>query len=144
MMPVRRNQHWMPGLFNDFFGDEWVEKSNVTAPAVNILETEEDFRIEIAAPGMTREDFRIHINEDNELRITMEKKNERKQEEGKRKETYLHREFSYGRFQQRLILPDCIERDKISARIEEGVLTICIPKKQESGKTPAVRQIEVE
>ena len=57
-----------------------VDKSNVTAPAVNILETEDDFKVEVAAPGMTKEDFKVHINEDNELQISMEKKSENKEE----------------------------------------------------------------
>ena len=60
MMPVRRNQNWLPSIFNDFFGNEWVDKSNVTAPAVNILETEDDFNIEVAAPGMTKEIIQAH------------------------------------------------------------------------------------
>ena len=70
MMPVRRNQNWLPSIFNDFFGNEWVDKSNATAPAVNILETEDDFKVEVAAPGMTKEDFKVHINEENELVIS--------------------------------------------------------------------------
>ena len=85
MVPVRRNQNWLPSIFNDFFGNEWVDKSNVTAPAVNILETEDDFQVEVAAPGMTKEDFKVNINEDNELLITMEKKAEQKEEDKKHK-----------------------------------------------------------
>ena len=161
MMPVRKNQHWLPGIFNDFFGNEWVDKSNVTAPAVNILETEDEFRVEVAAPGMTRNDFRVDINEDNELLITMEKREERSESEDKRtgdkpddtqpgerkpcdkKGTYLRREFSYSQFQQRLILPDTVEKARISAKVENGVLTVDIPKKKESKVAPAARRIEV-
>ena len=166
MMPVRKNQHWLPGIFNDFFGNEWVDKSNVTAPAVNILETEDEFRVEVAAPGMTRNDFRVDINEDNELLITMEKREERSESDDKRTEdkrtgdkpddtqpgerkpcdkkgTYLRREFSYSQFQQRLILPDTVEKARISAKVETGVLTVDIPKKKESKVAPAARRIEV-
>ena len=166
MMPVRKNQHWLPGIFNDFFGNEWVDKSNVTAPAVNILETEDEFRVEVAAPGMTRNDFRVDINEDNELLITMEKREERSGSDDKRTEdkrtgdkpddmqpgerkpcdkkgTYLRREFSYSQFQQRLILPDTVEKARISAKVENGVLTVDIPKKKESKVAPAARRIEV-
>ena len=166
MMPVRKNQHWLPGIFNDFFGNEWVDKSNVTAPAVNILETEDEFRVEVAAPGMTRNDFRVDINEDNELLITMEKREERSESDDKRTEdkrtgdkpddtqpgerkpcdkkgTYLRREFSYSQFQQRLILPDTVEKARISAKVENGVLTVDIPKKKESKVAPAARSIEV-
>ena len=143
MMPVRRNQNWLPSIFNDFFGNEWVDKSNVTAPAVNILETEDDFQVEVAAPGMTKEDFKVHINEDNELIISLEKKSEEKEEDKKRKGTYLRREFSYTQFQQSLLLPDNIEREKISARVENGVMTIDIPKKKVEELAAATRQIEV-
>ena len=166
MMPVRKNQHWLPGIFNDFFGNEWVDKSNGTAPAVNILETEDEFRVEVAAPGMTRNDFRVDINEDNELLITMEKREERSESDDKRTEdkrtgdkpddtqpgerkpcdkkgTYLRREFSYSQFQQRLILPDTVEKARISAKVENGVLTVDIPKKKESKVAPAARRIEV-
>ena len=129
MMPVRRNQNWLPSIFNDFFGNEWVDKSNVTAPAVNILETEDDFK--------------VHINEENELVISMEKKNEHKDEDKKHKGTYLRREFSYSQFQQSLILPDNVEKEKIAASVENGVLTIEIPKKKETVAAPASRQIEI-
>ena len=137
MMPVRRNQNWLPSIFNDFFGNEWVDKSNVTAPAVNILETEDDFKIEVAAPGMTKEDFKVHINEENELVISME------DEDKKHKGTYLRREFSYSQFQQSLILPDNVEKEKIAASVENGVLTVEIPKKKETVTAPASRQIEI-
>lgn len=151
MMPVRRNQSWLPNIFDDVFGSEWVDKSNVTAPAVNILEDENEFKVEVAAPGMTKEDFKVNINEDNELLITMEKREERsegdekdKDDKNRKKGTYLRREFSYSQFQQRLILPDNVEKGKITAKVENGVLTIGIPKKQESRMAPEARQIEIE
>ena len=143
MMPVRRNQNWLPSIFNDFFGNEWVDKSNVTAPAVNILETEDDFQVEVAAPGMTKEDFKVNINEDNELLITMEKKAEQKEEAKKHKGTYLRREFSYRQFQQSQLLPDTNDKEKIAAKVEHGVLTVEIPKKKEVHVPPAARQIEI-
>ena len=139
MMPVRRNQNWLPSIFNDFFGNEWVDKSNVTAPAVNILETEDDFKIEVAAPGMTKEDFKVHINEENELVISMEKKNEHKDEDKKHKGTYLRREFSYSQFQQSLILPDNVEKEKIPASVVNGVLTVQISTQKETVPAPASR-----
>lgn len=71
MMPARRDQNWLPSIFNEIFGNEWMERSNRTAPAVNIIENEDDYCVEVAAPGMTREDFKININEDNELVISM-------------------------------------------------------------------------
>ena len=92
---------------------------------------------------MTKEDFKVHINEDNELIVTMEKKAEQKEEEDKKKGTYLRREFSYTKFQQSLLLPDNIEREKISAKVENGVMTIDIPKKKVEELAAATRQIEV-
>ena len=144
MTPARRNQNsWLPSIFNDFLGSEWMEHRNATAPAVNIIETEEAYRVELAAPGMTREDFKVHINEDNELIISMEKRTEQKEEDKKRKGTYLRREFSYTQFQQSLLLPENVERDKISACVENGVMSIEIPKKKVSDAAPGSRLIVV-
>lgn len=144
MVPARRNnQNWLPSIFNDFFDNEWLEKRNTTSPAVNIIENEDEFRIEVAAPGMTKEDFHVDVNPDNELVISMEKKNEEKEEDPKKKGTYLRREFSYSRFQQSLLLPDNVETEKISAKVEHGVMTIDIPKKKLEEKAPASRRIEI-
>ena len=144
MVPARRNnQNWLPSIFNDFFDNEWLEKRNTTSPAVNIIENEDEFRIEVAAPGMTKEDFHVDVNPDNELVISMEKKNEEKEEDPKKKGTYLRREFSYSRFQQSLLLPDNVVREKIAAKVENGVMTIEIPKKKETEAAVAARQIEV-
>lgn len=144
MVPARRNnQNWLPSIFNDFFDNEWLEKRNTTSPAVNIIENEAEFRIEVAAPGMTKEDFHVDVNPDNELVISMEKKNEEKEEDPKKKGTYLRREFSYSRFQQSLLLPDNVETEKISAKVEHGVMTIDIPKKKVEEKAPASRRIEI-
>ncbi len=146
MLPARRNQsNWLPSIFNDFLGSEWLEHRNSITPAVNILETDTEYKVEVAAPGMTREDFKVHINEDNELMISLEKRTEQKEEDKekmKKKGTYLRREFSYTQFRQSLLLPDNIERDKISACVENGVMTIEIPKKTTASTTVA-RQIEV-
>lgn len=144
MVPARRNnQNWLPSIFNDFFDNEWLEKRNTTSPAVNIIENEDEFRIEVAAPGMTKEDFHVDVNPDNELVISMEKKNEEKEEDPKKKGTYLRREFSYSRFQQSLLLPDNVETERISAKVEHGVMTIDIPKKKVEEKAPASRRIEI-
>ena len=145
MMPVRRTQGWLPGILDDFFGNEWVDKTSSTAPAVNVIETEKEYKVEIAAPGLTRDDFKIDINEDNELTVSMEKKvekNEESEKEGK-KHTYLRREFSYSSFRQRMILPDNVNVDNIDAKMENGVLTIDIPKKTEEEKRKNMRQIDI-
>ena len=141
MVPVRRNQNWLPSIFNDFLGNDWLaERHNTTAPAVNIIEDENEYKVEVAAPGMTKEDFKVHINEDNELIVTMEKKAEQK-EEDKKKGTYLRREFSYTKFQQSLLLPDNVVREKIAAKVENGVLTIDLPKKEVTPAAPVSHQI---
>lgn len=127
MTPVRRNQNWVPSIFNDFFDNDWMIKANATAPAINVIENEKDYRIELAAPGMSKEDFNIKLDEENNLVISMEKKNENK-EENKKNGRYLRREFSYSKFQQTMILPDDVDKDAISASVEHGVLTVDLPK----------------
>ena len=132
-------------MLDEFFGNEWVDKTSSTAPAVNVIETDKEYKVEIAAPGLTRDDFKIDINEDNELTVSMEKKvekNEESEKEGK-KHTYLRREFSYSSFRQRMILPDNVNVDNIDAKMENGVLTIDIPKKTEEEKRKNMRQIDI-
>ena len=120
MTPSRRNysQEWLPSIFNDFFDNDWMVKANATAPAINVIESDKDYKVEVAAPGMTKEDFNIHLSEDNELVISMEKKTETN-EEDKQNKKYLRREFSYTKFQQALVLPDDVEKDKINAKRQQ-------------------------
>ena len=84
MMPVMRNQNWLPSLFNDFFGDEWMgmQHKHASVPAINIIENEKDFRVELAVPGTTKEDFKVNVNADNELVISLEKRSEKEEKEG--------------------------------------------------------------
>ena len=141
MMPVRRTQNWLPSIFNDFFDNDWMVKANATAPAINVFETEKEYKVELAAPGMTQEDFNVHIDEENNLVISMEKKTENKEE--KKEGRYLRREFSYSKFQQTMILPDDVDKEKISAQVENGVLNIDLPKFSEQEKEKAKRFIDV-
>ena len=124
MLPTRRSQNWLPGIFNDFFGNEWMEKS--TSPAINIIENDKEYKVELAAPGLTKEDFNVRVTEENQLVVTMEKKQEQKDEQQDGR--YLRREFSYSKYQQTLLLPDNVEQDKITASVQHGVLNILIPK----------------
>lgn len=182
-MPVMRNQNWLPSIFNDFFADDWMmprAAKQFASPAVNIIENERDYRIEIAAPGMTKADFKIEIDNDNALVISLEKCSERtdgnaprkqeaneqpagkpeekpaerasekssekslaKRSEGGQRSTFLRREFSYGSFRQSFILPDEVDRNKIEASMENGVLEICLPKKAEQREVPQSRRIEI-
>ena len=141
MMPVRRTQSWLPSIFNDFFDNDWMVKANATAPAINVFETEKEYKVELAAPGMTKEDFNVHTDEENNLVISMEKKTENKEE--KKEGRYLRREFSYSKFQQTMILPDDVDKEKISAQVENGVLNIDLPKFSEQEKEKAKRFIDV-
>ena len=140
-MPARKSQNWLPGIFNDFFGNEWVEKTNSASPAINIKESENEYKVEVAAPGMTKDDFSIKIDADNQLIVSMEKKEEHKDEN--KKEKYLRREFAYTQFQQIMILPDNVEKDKIEAKVENGVLQIDIPKKQIAVEEKKVKEIAI-
>lgn len=144
MMPIRKynNQNWLPTFFNDFFDNDWMEKANATAPAINVMEGEKEYKVEVAAPGMTKEDFNIHLGDDNELVITMEKKNESKETEKDNKK-YLRREFSYSKFQQAFVLPEDVEKEKINATVNDGVLTIELPKRTPEEKAKVNRVIEI-
>ena len=146
MMPVRRTQNWLPSIFNDFFDNDWMVKANATAPAINVFETEKEYKVELAAPGMTKEDFNVHIDEENNLVISMEKKTENKEESNKdeKKEgRYLRREFSYSKFKQTMILPNDVDKEKISAQVENGVLNINLPKFTEQEKEKTKKFIDV-
>lgn len=138
---MRRNQNWLPSIFNDFFDNEWMERANATAPAINVSENDNEYRVEVAAPGMTKDDFNIHIDEDNNLVIAMEKKQENREENKHRK--YLRREFSYSKFEQTMILPDDVDKEKIGATVENGVLDITLPKLSVENLPKQTRQISI-
>lgn len=140
MMPNRRNSAWLPEVFNDFLSTGFMPKANATAPAINVKESDKAYTVELAAPGMTKEDFCVHINDEGNLIVKMENKQETT--EGNENTRYLRREFSYSKFEQTLILPDDVDKDSISARVENGVLTVELPKMEES-KVKVARQITV-
>ena len=142
MMPTRKyyNQNWLPSIFNDFFDNNWMEKANATAPAINVVESDQDYKVEVAVPGMTKEDFNIHLGDENELVISMEKKVENEDKENKK---YLRREFSYTKFQQAHYLPDTVDKEKITANVANGVLTIELPKYSQEEKAKINRVIEI-
>ena len=143
MTPMRRyEQNWLPEIFNDFFANDWMNRTNATAPAINVIEDEKDYKVEVAAPGMKKEDFNVNVTDDNYLVLTMEKKNETKDEDKKRK--YLRREFSYHKFEQSLALPEDVNKDEIKASVNDGILTIEIPKVKACEKKPTVKQIAIQ
>lgn len=83
MIPVNRKNSWLPDVFNDFFDTDFMPKANATAPAINVKESEIDYEVEVAAPGMTKEDFNVHLNQDGDLSIKMESKRNKVDEEKK-------------------------------------------------------------
>ena len=117
-----------------------MPKANCTAPAINVKESDKAYTVELAAPGMKKEDFNVHINDDGNLIIKMEQKQETKDED--KSVRYLRREFSYSKYEQTLILPDDVKKDAITAKVEHGVLTVELPKLVEE-KVKVSRQITI-
>ena len=115
-------------------------RSNATAPAINVMERENGYELELAAPGMTKEDFKVSLNADGDLVINMEKKHG---EDEKKHGHYLRREFSYSKFQQTMLLPEDADREAIDATVENGVLTISIPKLKKAEPKDSTKLIEI-
>ncbi|MCI7049938.1 MAG: Hsp20/alpha crystallin family protein [Bacteroidales bacterium] len=134
------SQGWLPSAFNDFFDNAYMTRANATAPSINVAEDKEQYTVELAAPGMTKEDFNIHLDVNGDLVIEMEKKANETEEKKERK--YLRREFSYVKFQQTLVLPDNVDKSKIAAGVKDGILTIDLPKVNEE-EVKLARKIEV-
>ncbi len=146
MSLVKRNGNGnrLPGMtnwFDDFLNRDmfdWANGNfsvtNTTLPAVNIKETEKSFEVEVAAPGMQKDNFKVEL-ENNLLTISSEKKEEHKEKEG---EKFTKREFSYQSFQRSFTLPQgLVEEDKIEAKYSDGVLHLIIPKSERAKKKMA-------
>ena len=127
MLPIRKAQAWIPEvLFNDWFNDSiFGSQRTTTSPAVNILEKDNDFRVELAAPGMDKENIKVEINKENQLVISAEKKTETEE----KKERYLRKDFAYSQFVKTLTLPDDVDKEAVNASYENGILTVDIPRK---------------
>ena len=131
----------LPGLFDDFFTKDLFDWSNsnfsmtgTTVPAVNVKETAETFEVEMAAPGMKKEDFKVELN-NNVLTISSEQKQER---EEKNNERFTRKEFSYQSFQRSFQLSrEAVDADNIQAKYENGVLHLVIPKREEVKQKPS-------
>jgi HSP20 family protein len=136
----------LPTLFDDFFNRDlfnWgnlnFSNTNTTIPAINIKETPDNYIVEVAAPGMSKKDFKVELD-GNTLTISSEKSRE---EEDKEDEKYSRKEFSYQSFQRTFTLQkDVVDIDKIEARYENGLLHLAIPKKEEAKQKPP-RLIEI-
>ena len=135
----------LPSLLEDFFSRDWADSTlanmnhGFTLPAVNVQETNDDFILEVAAPGMRRDDFKVEL--DNNV-LTISSNREEKQED-QNNENFTRREFSYQYFQRSFSLPENkVEGDKISARYVDGILHITVPKKDEA-KVKPIKQISI-
>lgn len=161
MTPMKRmyRQEWVPSIFSDFFDTNWMGRTKATAPAINVIEKKDEYKVQVAAPGMTKDDFRIHLDEAGDLVITMEKccncddkeKECKDNKECKESECcdekeckYLRREFSYAKFEQTLILPDDVDKSHIKAKVKHGVLHIKLPRKIAKEKPQVQQTITIE
>lgn len=141
----RTDENWLPNIFDDMFKTDWfggttnVNSIGTSIPAVNIKENEDGFSVEVAAPGKSKEDFNIELdNEVMTISAQAKKENETKEDNGR----YTRREFSYATFKRAFTLPDSVDNSKIAASYENGVLLISIPKKEEAKVQPK-RLIEI-
>ena len=155
MMPVKKVNR-LPGLFGDMFFDQWPElyAKRGTTPQINVIETDKKFKIEIAAPGMTKDDLKVELNNDNQLIVCLDREVD-KREDGTpccgdsdcskdEKHHYLRREFYVTSFRQIFNLPDSIDRDKITAKMSHGVLRIKLPKRDGATPLPEMKHIAIE
>lgn len=144
-MSLVRFSNQYPSLFDQFLNNDlfnWSSRNfsdtNTTLPSVNIKEDSVGYDVEVAAPGFGKEDFKIELN-NNVLTISSEKQEENETKEG---QLFTRREFSYQSFNRSFTLPNTVENDKITAKYDNGILKISIPKKEEAKPKP-VKLIEV-
>ena len=135
-MYTRNN--WLPEVFNDFLSNNDMNRTSATAPAINVLESEHSYTVELAAPGLIKDDFDVNINADGDLTVRMEKHLKEEETQGR----YLRREFAYSKYEQTLILPDDVDKEKIAARVADGILTVELPKK-DINNNKITRSIEI-
>ena len=148
MLPARRfnGQYGLTDFFNDFFENRSLEKVEFTTPAINVKENDTEYKIEVAAPGACKDDFKVHLNKDGNLVIEMEKQDKcccKDKEEEKKECKYLRKEFSYSKFTQTLLLPDNADRENIDAQVLNGILKVRIPKLEKPSQEDQKKVIEV-
>jgi HSP20 family protein len=145
MSIVKRDVGYAPTLsnfFDDFFTRDlfsWPSSSSTgtSIPKVNIYETDGEFHVEMAAPGMSRDDFKVELD-NNMLTISSQKESESNDD----KKNYQRREYSFQSFARSFHLPDSAEAEKINAKYVDGVLNLVIPKKEEAKRKP-VKTIKI-
>ena len=144
MLLVRRNNDfdWLNNWFDDnFFNTPVMVQTTTTAPAVNVKEDNKQYVMEVAVPGLKKEQVNMSIDKDGYLTLSIENKNEQKDEN--KKEHYLRREFSYTSYRQSYALPDNVDADKIAANVADGVLKVVLPKVEKKEEKEDVKHIEV-
>ncbi|MDX9942552.1 MAG: Hsp20/alpha crystallin family protein [Bacteroidales bacterium] len=140
---LRRSRVNVPSLMDEFFGRDLIQnffedQTGISMPAVNVVETNDNFRIEVAAPGLEKKDFKIDLD-NNVLTISSEKEERNEsQEEGK----FMRREFSYSSFRRSFSLPNSVDAEKIKANHKDGILSIILPKREEAKQKPP-KQISI-
>ena len=132
MLPVMFKNSWFPTVFEDFLNNDFMPRANTTAPAVNVRVDEKAYTMEVAAPGIKKEFCRVSINDEGNLQVAIENKVEHKEEE--KKHHYLRREFSYTNYEQAYTLPEDVDKDNIEAKVENGILTVTLPRMQKEVK----------
>ena len=142
-MLARINRNYVPAYWDDFFNDRFYKHFNTSSsqthsPAVNVIEDEKGYRIEVALPGVSRKDFKLEV-EDDVLTISTEKKESKKDQQS----NFLRREFNYQSFTRSFQLPETIDQENIQASHESGILTVNLPKREEVLQK-APKQIEVQ
>ena len=140
MLVTRRNQDFMPTLFNELMN--WNDTTYST-PRMNIMETKDNYKLELCIPGLTKEDVKLSIDADGNLVVEMVKENKSEKKENKEEMRYLRHEFSVEHFRQTVMLPEDIHKEQISAKVENGILDIVIPKVTVEEKKQAIQTIEV-
>ena len=150
MFMIRRNNYsnWLDNFFDDSLsGTELMPQRNTTTPALNVKESAEDYIMEMAVPGLEKEWVRINVTNEGLLHVAIENKMEHKEENRDSHKSrhihYLRHEFAYGNYEQSYTLPDDVDRDKISASVANGILTITIPKTTPEQEAKVMRNIEV-
>ena len=141
MLPVMKSNGWFPTMFDEIFNNEWMPKMKATEPAINVKEDGKAYTMEVAVPGIKKEFCRININNDGNLEVAIENKLEHKEEN--KKEHFIRRELSYSNYQQTYVLPENVVKEKISAKVENGVLSIVMPKQTKEEEKKSQLQIEV-
>lgn len=141
MLPRLRNTTIFPGWIDDFFsGGQWPEleaRTGATMPAVNVKEDDDQYIIDVAAPGLAKENFKLELNQ-NVLTISAEKEEEKEEKKNK----FTRREFNYASFRRSFTMPNTVKDDGIKASYENGVLSITIPKREEAKENP-MREIDI-